>query len=267
MHNLFKYFIILLITSLLFVSCKTKHKLEQKRLSEISDIYSNIKKQYIDFNTLLIKASTKFDNGKKKLNLKGTVKIIKDSLIIVSLSPGLGIEAARIKFTKDSIFILDRLSSKVTMGSYKFIEKNYKIYVSFNDVQSILINELFIFPIEKGVSIKNELLNSFTVKQKEHSMDFYRKTTGHIENLISVNAESYKIEKYIINDVANNRNVQLKYEDNFSEDFNNLPKRISLLSSSVNTYLKLNLNYTKVIKNKKLNFSFKIPSKYEKIVY
>jgi hypothetical protein len=262
-----KYIPLLLIISILSFSCKTKKKLEQKRISEISEIYSNISKQYTDYNTLLIKASTKFDDGKKKLNLKSTIKIIKDSVIIISLSPGLGIEAARIKFTRDSIFMLDRLASKVSMGSYKFVEKKYKIYVSYNDVQSILTNELFIFPIKKGITVKDELLNSFTIKQKENSIDFYRKTIEQIENLISVNAQTYKIEKYIISDVKNKQNVQVQYKDVYSDEFKNMPKSISVLSSADGKFIKINLNYTKVVKNKKLNFSFKIPSKYEKIIY
>lgn len=262
-----KLFYILLIISPLLFSCKIKKKFERKRSAEMSEIYANIINKYIDYETLLIKASTQFENKNKKLNLKGTIKIQKDSLIIISISPGLGIEVARIMFTKDSLFILDRISSQFTKANYKYINDTYNIYVGYKDIQAILTNELFIYPLENENAIGEEFVNSFNIRANKETLDLYRKTDKLIENLISINTENYTIKKYIINDVRNKKNLNIEFEDIYSEEFGNLPKRISVVSYVDNKFIKIKLNYSKIVKNKNLNFSFRIPSKYKTIVY
>ncbi len=258
----FKIVYILLIISTLLLSCKTKKKLTKLESAEKLQIYNGIVSKYIDYQSLLIKSSVKFESSKKKLNLKATVKILKDSLIIISLSPGLGIEVARIKFTNDSIFILDRLSSQLTRGDYQYISKNYKIDIGYADIQSILTNELFIYPREYG-SLQDEFVTGFRFGTGDNKLDMYRKTKNSVENLVSVDEQTNAIKKYIINDIPQNRNLRISFEDNYSEQFNNVPKKVFITSSVDGKYNKINLHYTKVTKNKKLNFSFNIPSKYK----
>lgn len=262
-----KYLSILLILSTLIYSCKTKSKLERNKSAEMRVIYDSITAGYLNYETLLIKASTSFENNNKKINLKGTIKIYKDSLIIISLSPGLGIEAARIKFTKDSIFILDRFSSQLTKGKYKFINDTYKVNIGYMDVQAILTNELFIYPKMEGTAIGEEFINSYSVRNNEKTLDLYRKTEKLIENLISINTNHYSIKQYIINDIRNKRNLNINFEDVYSDELGNLPKRIFVVSSVEDKFIKIKLSYSKVTKNKKLNFSFKIPGNYKSVVY
>jgi len=263
----FKFLAILLLISFIAVSCKTKKKLEKKRVFELNEVYDNITKEYINYNTLLIKASAKFDEGKRKIGLKTTIKIKKNKLIIISLSPGLGIELARIKFTNDSVFIIDRLSSQVTKGSYKFFNEKYKINVGFNEIQSILTNELFIYPLKIGADIKNEFVNNYVIRNKEQYIDLYRKTNELLENLIVIENKKNSIKNCVINDIKNRRNLTIKFEDYFGASFNNLPKRIYINSMVENKNIIIKLNYSKITKNKKLNFSFRIPSKYKTIIY
>jgi len=200
---------ILLIMSLLLLSCKTKTKLERKRNAEMTEIYNNIVDKYINYETLLLKANTQFNDGKKNVKFKATIKIDKDSLILISLSPGLGIELARIKFTKDSIFILNRLSSQLTKGKYKFLNDTYKIDIKYSDIQSILTNELFIYPKISKLSTSQEFVNSFNIRNSNETLNLYRKTENLIENLVSVNDDNYLIKSYIINDILNRRNLKI----------------------------------------------------------
>jgi len=253
--------------SSLLVACKTQKKLNREKSVELEIIYDSITAGYIDYETLLIKSTTNYESKNKSIKLKGTIKIQKDSIIIISLSPGLGIEAARIKFTKDSLFILDRFSSQVTMGDYKFINDTYKVNIGYEDIQAILTNELFIYPLDKGIATNEEFVNSFDVRSNKETLDLYRKTDQLVENLISINTKHYTIKKYIINDIKNRRNLNIQFEDVYSDEFGNLPKKIFVVSSVDDKFNKIKLNYSKVTKNKKLNFSFKIPKNYKSIVY
>ena len=261
MSKLKVVFIFLIFSSLVF-SCKTKRKLQKNESTQLLQIYDSIVNKYIDYETLLIKSSIKYENVKRKLNLKATVKLKKDSLIIISLSPGLGIELARIKFTMDSIFVLDRLSSQLTRGDYQFIEKTYKINITYADIQSILTNQLFIYPRNHN-SLEDEFVKGFHFGTGSKRLDIYRKTDNSVENLISLDEQTYFVKKYIINDIPNKRNLSILFEDTYSDELKSLPKRVSITSSVDGKFNRIKLNYSKVSKNKKFNFSFKVPSKYK----
>jgi len=217
----------------------------------------------LKYNTLYIKSSVKYKSEKKSLKLKSSIKIKKDSLIIVSLSPGLGIEAARIKFTKDSIYIMDRLSSHLTKASYKYLLDSMNIAVDFFDIQSILSNELFIYPKDKSQSLQKQFVYNYQIKAQSPDIQFYRKTVSNIEQLIFVDASDYHIKQSIINEVDKQRNLKISFDDLFSDEFKTIPKSISIVSLSEGKYSTIDLNYTKVVKNKELSFSFRVPSKYK----
>ena len=256
---------IILIISLLLFSCKTKKNLVDVKKTEMLQVYDSIVSKYLNYETLYLKSSVKYYSEKKNLNLKASIKIKKDSIIIISLSPGLGIEVARIMLTNDSVFILDRLSSQCTKADYKYFTDEYKIDVMYSDIQSILTNELFILP-KNDLKTSNDFIQNFNFGNGANKYNFYRKTNNSIENLISIDSHNYFIQKYLIIDIPKKRNLTINYIDNYSKEFSNFPKKIDIISSFNGNENKILLNYSKIGLNKKLNFSFKIPSKY-KIIY
>jgi hypothetical protein len=258
---------IFLIISLLLYSCKTIKTVKRKQVSELTAVFDSITRNYLDYNTLYIKSSVKYKNEKKSLKLKTSIKILKDSMIIASLSPGLGIEAARIKFTKDSIFIMDRLSSHLTKASYQYLIDSLNISFDYHDIQNILTNELFIYPKDKTLDFKSQFIENFTLKKQSEQIELYRKTLSNIEQLIILDKEDYHIQEAKVNEIDNQRFIDIKFSGLFSGDFKTIPKNVSILSFSDNKYLTIDINYLKVQKDKSLNFSFKVPAKYDVTVY
>ncbi|MBN1253007.1 MAG: DUF4292 domain-containing protein, partial [Bacteroidales bacterium] len=248
----------LAIIVLIFVinSCKIKN-IDNNETLEMSKLYEKLQKSNLKYNTLSIKFNTRFDNSEKSLGLKGTVKIKKDSVIIVSLIAVLGIEAAKLKFTKDSLFIIDRLNSEVKSGNYEYLKKTFKVDLTYNDLQSILTNYFFVYPHSE--QDKNEFINNFKFRKDSIFHSVYRKMPNSIENLINIENENYKILDYFIFDIAQSRSLKIQYEGNFSKEIQNLPKKISINSDNSNKLTSVELIYTKVSVDKELNFSFNIP--------
>ncbi len=263
----FKLLTIGLLISVLAISCKTTKKLRKEQATKLSSVYDSLSNNYFDYKTLYIKSSVKYKKEKKSLKLKTTIKILKDSIIIASLSPGLGIEAARIKFTKDSVFIMDRLSSHLTKAAYKYLSDSLNISVDYQDIQNILTNRLFIYPKDKTMDLKEQFINNYVFKKQINDIQLYRKTISNIEQLIVIAPNDYHIKESKVNDLANKRMMNIKFIDLFSEDFKNIPKSISIVSFSDDKYTNIDIDYLKVQKNKELRFSFKVPSKYDITVY
>jgi len=257
-----RYIVIIIILLSLFFSCKTKQKnnTKQEQLAK-TKLYDNAVKANVDYKSLFIKFTVKYKNSKNSMGLKGTAKIRKDSVIIVSLIAVLGIEAARLKFTKDSLFIIDRLNGKVKKGSYKYLKKTFNIDFNYNDLQSVLTNNFFIFPHSK--SDKEEFIKNFKFTKDSINTSVYRKLPNSIENIIKLKKNSYKISDYLISDVPQNRLIKLKYEDIYSNEMKGLPKKIYILSSNNKKITNINLTYRKISKNKQLRYTFKIPKNYK----
>jgi len=253
---------LLTFLSLIF-SCKSTSRISKKQMSELAAVYDSISNNYLDYKTLYIKSSLKYKNEKKSMKLKTSIKILKDSLIIVSLSPGLGIEAARIKFTKDSIYIMDRLSSHLTKASYKYLLDSMNVSVDFADIQAILTNELFVYPKDKSTEVKEQFIYNYSIRSQVNDLLLYRKTASNIEQLIAVDRGDYHVKGVKITEIDKKRYLNIQFIDLFSEDFKTIPKSISIVSFAAGKNTTIDLNYSKVIKNKQLTFSFKVPSKYK----
>ena len=265
MKNIKYLLLIILLISISF-SCKNKQRnLKNREKLEMSKIYDESMNSNIDYKSLLIKFNLKYKNSNKSLGLKGSVKIRKDSVIIVSLIAVLGIEAARIQFTKDSLFIIDRLNSKVTKGSYKYLKKTFNIDLNYNDLQSILTNDFFIYP--HAESEKHEFMNNFKFNKDTTDYSVYRKLPNSIENLVKIRKNNFKIIDYLISDISQNRSLKLKYTGIFSDEIKNLPKKLNISSTNKNIITNINLTYRKININKKLRYSFNIPASYKTIIY
>ena len=87
-------------------------------------------------------------NGKGKIQLEDegdkissgiTVRMRKDSIIWISVVPALGIEAARVVITKDSVQMLNRLKREYFSGDYSVIKNKYKVDLNYNLLQNIIL--------------------------------------------------------------------------------------------------------------------------------
>ena len=254
-----------LIVSFLVSSCKTlKNKGNgNTNMLSLEQVYDSVYKFQYDYNTLYAKCNVKFKQKSKTMSLKGNLRIQKDSIIWISLSPGLGIEAVRLKCTKDSVFMLDKINKTLTKGKYDFIKKLWKIDVDYNSLQSILTNYFFIYP-----TVEDEKLNfsnQFTLKKDSNQLLAYRKTPLSVENLLTLNNSDFFISSYLINDVSNLRSLKINYEKGQFENANRFPSLVKIASVNAGKNIQLDVKYTKVNLNKSLSFSFRVPDSYRVI--
>jgi len=260
-------FIILIFSAGFFMnSCKTiKPVTQATKGSNLANIYDSLKLAEFQFKTLNVKFNIKYEKKTQSMSLKGNMKILKDSIIWISLSPGLGIEAVRLMLTKDSVFLLDKLNGSLTKGRYSYIKNLYKIDVDYNSLQAILTNNFFIYPSVKNE--RNEFTNKFNISKDSIELAVYRKDDLMVENLVNIQKSIYRINSYMINDVPNRRNLFVNYQSKAVHGQKNFPGSITIKSTNEDKFLNLDLDYTKVTLNEDLTFAFKVPQDYRIIVH
>jgi hypothetical protein len=264
MRNIFITYAILIAIFFAF-SCKTtKIATEKKKdILTIDKIYDSLTGADPVYRNLEIKFTINYQTEKKEIDLKGTLKIAKDSLIWISLTPGLGIEGARFMCNKDSLFILDRLNKTYRKSDYNYIKENWKVDIDYTILQSLLVSKLFIYPNVSDT--RNDFISTFSIQNVSDILKIYRKNSENVENILNVDRNIYKIKDYLINEGNAQRSLYFLYTYEKLNEGYHFPKTISVKSFSAGKSLNIDLDYTKIQVNTNLNFPFSVPSSYTKI--
>lgn len=190
--------------SVSLVSCKKELNLFKGKKSE------RLEYQDFDFDYLKSRAKFKYTSPKQNISATANFRIQHDSVIWVSVSPGLGIELARVNITRDKIEALDKLKKDYYSYSYKELSQKYGVTLNYDLIESIAVgNVLFPPRSRKAVSKEGERFRfSYEegpfgviqfVGQKSRKLEQLEAYDQSTNNTISVNyGEFQQIEKQII---------------------------------------------------------------------
>ena len=113
-----KFILYITIVLIAFTSCHSSKKMvtsEGGKVIEINELYKNICKGYGDYETVSFKFSLASKNLKSLPQIKGSMRIKKDSVIWISIAP-VGIEMARCLITPDSIKLHSKISASTSLS-------------------------------------------------------------------------------------------------------------------------------------------------------
>lgn len=262
MRNFYIFFLLASLLLIFSLSCRTFKQVNNNSNSlTASNIYDSTLTNQFDFQSLSLRFTLKYSGESKSLSLKGNMKIIKDSIIWISLSPGFGIEAVRVLCTNDSIFMLNRLNKTITKANYSYLNKMWKIQADYKSLESILTNRFFVYPNDNEKM--HIVMKNFTVKNDTNSMILSRTSPDAISNIIKFKNSSFLIYSYLIQDIKNLRTLLINYKSNFSDEYPNFPSQIDITSNNKTTNLKAKLFYKKLTINSIKSYSFRVPSSYK----
>lgn len=262
--GLFNGFIIIGFFTVL-VSCKTKTIVVENvqnatRPEELADVADAWEK---DIHTLKIRQveGVLILNGSVQ-NVKGSMALQKDSLIVLSVVPALGYEVLRIVCTPDSIIVINRQEKSYTCSSFESYRARHRIPLGFSEIQAMIAGEVFFYKYYlPGRSYKRYMEDSVTGKLFTlESFDGEKKFTKQIMSLGSAGLESILIEDY-----EDGRRVNLGYEDYEYRDLFPFPGRVSLLFTGKGNSIEIQLKYGQVIFNEPLRVKFNAPSNYLRV--
>lgn len=226
-----------------------------KKFSDIlARVPGNLVVNEADFEYLSTKAKIDFDGNNTNISGVANIRIKKDSIIWLSVSPGLGVEVGRVMIDKDSVRILDKINKEYRAFSFTELSKTLEIDVSYRLVESVLLGNL-IYPYEKEKLVKAG--ESFTYFQQHGVFNF--------ESFIGV--KTRKLEKVQVADTLTGNTISVNYGDFQLVDEQIFPFK---LMAKIN-YQKKDKSATEVdieykqatIEKKPLKFPFNVPQRYE----
>ena len=258
----------------------------EKKLKPISDkkLLKRTTKNYLSYKFLTLKFSGKARWGNTAKSIRGIIKTKRDSIIWISLYHSTGIPVAKIVMTKDSVIFLNRLNDTYYVGNYDFMEDKLNFSLTFNNVQSVLFNELFLYndTVTKFKelkdfkryadtacyvlqSVKKKAFRKYSKKQRKNKRLRRKWREGFIVQDFKITPEIYKIKNLSVRDITNKMSFITDY-DNFETFLDKpFPQNMKISIFTPKDTVVTNLKVKKLIKNESLEFSFKIPSKATKI--
>lgn len=211
----------------------------------------------LEYEYLSLKSKIKISAEDKNLRLTANIRMKKDSVIWISLSPGFGVEAARALITQDSVFILDKIHREYDKRNIRQLADEFDFSFQLGMVESILIGNL-IYPIgNKDKVQKNQ--DSYSIVQQH----------GDVMITDVIGAKTMKLEKVTASSDLYSNTLEMSYSD-FQEFKNKVyPAEINIdakYTEGQNNNQKnanITVRHTKVeIDEKKYSFAFSIPKKY-----
>jgi len=265
------YLMVTISLLLSFYSCKTTRSVikEPIRHEGAEYLFEQLKKNEMKFDWLSVKFSATYIEDKKKISFRGQMRIKRDSIIWVSISPALGIEMARLIITNDSIKFIDRIGSSYLVADFDYINRFINGTLDFDMLQAFLIGNDFTF-FENGKfkasidAMEYRLLTVGRGKLKKYIKSNQEGLKIPIQN-IWLNSENFKITKVMIKEVKQEgRKLQAFYSDFNNIDGQLFPHHLDFQITS-ESKIDIGIDYSKIIVNKPLKFPFKVPDKFSRV--
>jgi len=249
-------------------------------------LLKKVEQNAFDYNQFTIKRiNCQFSNDESKANFKVNLKAIKDDKILVSLSK-LNIPVGRVLLTPDSVKYVNYIDRNYFVDDYSFLSRFLNIDLDFATIQSILSNNAFSYRNDR----KNKEFRNFisyidsgmyviqSEKERKIAKIEGKGKTDKIERRLKrmdqnalilqkmyFNPGNFALLKLSIEDVTNNRKMEMDFDD-FTKVMNkDYPGYISMQFISPQSTVNMKIRMSGFSTDKITSFNFKIPEKYEQI--
>lgn len=159
---------------------------------------SNLAVNDFEFQHLSAKTKVDFESEEHSISGVANLRIEKDSIIWISFSPGLGIEAVRVLITRDTIAILDKINKTYTEMNFRDLSEKFDFDLSFDLVQSVILGNL-LYPYDREKVLKT---NNYFTYNRHHGIFYF-------ENFIGT--RTMKLEKVQVQDTVSGNSISVNY--------------------------------------------------------
>jgi len=189
-----KNFLLLFLAMFLF-SCKKEiynfSFLDRKKLQV----------EEVSFEYFSGRSKIKYLDDNQSMNANASIRVKKDSIIWISVTPGLGIEMLRTVILQDSIHVIDRINKSYYSYDFDSLSTRLNFQVNYKMLEAILFGNLIQEKSKNDRIEKDE--NYYILAQKNGDLQ--------IDNF--VNSKSMKIEKVHIKEGPQKNQMDINYHN------------------------------------------------------
>jgi hypothetical protein len=232
-------------------------------------LFARLKEKELKFDWFSAKFSAEYSNKGNENSFNGQIRIRKDSLIWISLTPMLGIEAVRLMISQDSVKMINRLNDTYFIGDYEYVNRFLNTNIDFDLLQAFLLgNDLQFYEDGKFRATIDRGEYKLSTSSRGKLKKFVR---GNQENLkifiqnIWLDPDNFKITHADVKEIRrDNIKLESTYEGFEALEGQLFPRKMTYVILADNT-IKVEADFSKLILNVPLQFPFKIPASYQPV--
>ena len=261
-HNLPKYTLgILFILIIGVYSCKSTKRITQADTAledkTSSELFNDVLYKGLEYSTFSSKLNMTISTGTKTLSSKGSLKIVNNQAIQLSVQPLFGIEMFRLYVEPDHIIILDRMNKRYVKESFENIKGTSPMGFDYYTLQSLFTNKLFI-PEKTSLSIQDyrkfkyaetEENYTLTARDKKSDVDYSFFVNGNDQ--ITLSELSMPKKDY---------SLQWNYNEFSLMDNQFFPYEMKIEASTKKTKLNTSISLSSISLNDPMTLETSIPT-------
>lgn len=262
-------------------------------------IKRNMEGNMLQYDWFAAKVATEVNINGEKMSFKTNLRMRRDSIIWMSISPALGIEVVRMIVTQDSVKFVDKWNDKYYLGTHDFIEERIKVDLDFKMLQDLAIGNPLLYNNEekfKGNKDSDGYILTSKSKGKVRraaGVKLTRKNAEAMEDTLIldidekrydkviekfdeeedrlimkrywIHAESFKVVRSIINDLGNLRSIEADYTEFEEVEDRLVPVKMNYKILDATQSGRFELEYARVKLDRVTTFPFSIPEKFVQI--
>lgn len=233
-------------------------------------LMEKLKEHELKFDQFSAKFNVTYDIDHKKTSVSGNLRIDYDSIIWISITPALGIEAVRFMLTPDSIKYINRLNNTYFVRDFVYINQLLNKTLDYDMAQAFLIgNDFSLYESNSfKASVDNQQYKLSTVNRRKIRR-YVRRSEDDISipiQSIWLDAENFKISKVLLKEAERDSR---KFDATYGE-FTNLggkliPTNLDFKVETDDKKIRIQISYSKIQLDQELTFPFRIPESYTEI--
>ncbi len=270
-RSLIGLFRLLPLILLVSVSCSPARKVMKAPLKEEGPeyLFSKLKEKELKYDWFSAKFSADYANQDKDHSFNGQIRIRKDSLIWISLTPLLGIEALRLMISQDSVKLMNRLNDTYFIGDYEYVNRFLNTNIDYDLLQAFLLgNDLQFYENAKFRASIDRGEYKLSTGERHKLKKFVRNSQEPLRILIQniwLDPDHFKITH---TDVKEIRRDNIKLESTYTA-FAPLgdqlfPGKMTYTIWAGNT-IRVKTEFSRMSLEGPLQFPFRIPASYERV--
>lgn len=257
-RNILSRISLILAVFMLVSACASKKSTVKKPDAGVTakgkDLLNTYELNNLNFITFSGRAKAKVQVGEETQNVTLNIRMERDKAIWISVTALLGIEAARVLITPDSVKIINRLHSEYIAKPFSYIYKYTNPGISFRMLQDILVGNI------STEMLRTDQLQIATSDEDVQVIGVKDGLTFHY----GVN-KSNRPTIFNLMELGKSDKLEAHYGDFALIDGHNFPQRFTLNIEGSGTKVSSDMFYNKSEFNKTVELNFSIPSRYKAI--
>lgn len=250
---------LVLVVALGISSCRTTRSLTDDSIKPLSTrkLLKRVEQNAFDYDHLTIRRiNCRFSSNQENTNFRVNLKAIKDEKILVSISK-INIPVGRVLLTLDTVKYVNYIDRNYFVDDYSYLSRFLNMELDFETVQSIILNNTFLFHDMYGRT-------GFSHFNSSVEEGLFLLESGEQQKMY-FSPRNYALTKLVVNDEMNARKLEMVFDDFEKVKKKDYPGTIEMTMISPGERINLKLRMNGFSTDKIDELTLRIPDKYEQI--